>query len=182
MAHHLVVRNHRIAVCCIYKSETLTDRAAACGRCPLDSTGLQAPRPHPPHHRPIPTAPRAVRSAVTGVEKSDSSHVVCAPERIVVKAGSVFTLQLARSFQQPACPAGLATTRRAVRCGRQKREDPIVSPRPGLLVCRKEGLSGEIASEVPWWRIVFARVFSQPVSSDRRSAVQHVGFVTRSKS
>src|SRR6185295_4414045 len=43
--------------------------------------------------------------------------------------------------------AGDITSRPA--CKRQKREDPIVSPRPGLLVCRKEGLSEEIASEVP---------------------------------
>src|SRR5258705_12305427 len=32
---------------------------------------------------------------------------------------------------------------------RQKREDPIVFPRPGLLVCRKEGLDRTVASEVP---------------------------------
>src|SRR5262245_37813905 len=31
----------------------------------------------------------------------------------------------------------------------QKREDPVVSPRPGLLVCRKEGLFTASATRVP---------------------------------
>ena len=94
----------------------------------------------------------------------------------------MFTLQLARSFQQPACPSGLTTMRGGMRCGRQKREDPIVSPRPGLLVCRKEGLTGEIASEVPWWQVEFAGVSAQRALRERRSAVSRVGFPTLSKS
>ena len=94
----------------------------------------------------------------------------------------MFTLQRTWTFQQHACPPGLTTTRSEMHCGRQKREDPIVSPRPGRLVCRKEGLTGEIASEVPWWRAVFVGVSAQHALRERRSTVTRVGFVTLSKS
>ena len=94
----------------------------------------------------------------------------------------MFTLQRTWTFQQHACPPGLTTTRSKMHCGSQKREDPIVFPRPGLLVCRKEGLTGEIASEVPWWHAEFTEVFAQRALRERRSTVTRVGFVTLSKS
>ena len=66
--------------------------------------------------------------------------------------------------------------------GARKRAGPIVSPRPGLLVCRKEGLQDEIAIEVPRASVDFTAGLRRTAALARRIAVIGVDAVTRSES